>query len=183
MENRGHALARHPGVVALILLKLDSLAEINAFSLVADRYLALRRYKALRDHLRWLHAKAYMATRHLEDVPKEKRTYLLCLATVTWHGYALRHVPEEHQDYALCLAATQSGYTLAYVPEEHRDRALCLAAVTQDGCSLYDVPVGHRDYALCLSAVTQDEYALYGVPEKHREQMRAEIARKRRRLV
>ncbi len=163
-------LARYPGVVALILLKLDSPEEINTFSLVADRYLALRQYRAIQDHLRWLHAKAYMATRTLADVPKEKRTYLLCLAAVTRRGHALEHVSGEHLDHA-----TQSWWALKHVPEEHTDRMLCLAAVTHDGHALLFVPEKYKDYALCLAAATQTVYALQDVPEEHRESVRVKV--------
>ena len=112
----------------------------------------------------------------LEFVPKQHKTFELCLEAVKENGKALNFVPEEHKTFELCLEAVkQFGWAIEFVPEEHRTFELYLEAVKQDGSALEYVPEEHRTFELCLEAVKQFGRAIEFVPEQHKEKIKQEL--------
>lgn len=103
-------------------------------------------------------------------VPKEYRTYELCLEAVKHYGLSLCMVPQEYRDYELCLEAVkQYGFALIYVPEEIKDYNMCIKAVNENAFSLDNVPEKYKSYNLCLHAVRQNGRVLKYIPSKYRD--------------
>lgn len=107
-------------------------------------------------------------------------THELCLAAVQQDGWALSVVPKQFKTFAVCLAAVRhTGCALQHVPEA--TPVLCYAAVRQDGWALQFVPDSMKTESLCLDAFRQDERAAQFIPDtirRHPDPIRRHISRK-----
>ena len=67
----------------------------------------------------------------LRNVPQDKQTYAMCLASVQADGMQVKYVCEKYQTKEIYLEAVrQNGMVLSFV--EDQTPAICLAAVNQD---------------------------------------------------
>lgn len=109
----------------------------------------------------------------LEYIPKEYRTYNVCMAAVMQQGDALVYVPEQHKSNDLCLAAMkQNNLALRFVPEKVIDevinKEMCMEIVEQNGYGIYVIPQKFVTYEMCLTAIRQDPGAICNIPLEHK---------------
>lgn len=102
---------------------------------------------------------------NLENVPKNKCFFSLCLEAVRQAGSALRHVPDEFKTEELCFEAVrQDGFAIKAVPERFNTEHLYLEAVRKNGLALQAIPYDRRTKEVCVEAYRQNPNALAFVP-------------------
>jgi hypothetical protein len=100
----------------------------------------------------------------LFDVPRECRTYAVCLEAVKrdWHNFSL--VPYELRTPELCLAALNGKGKkygmLPYIPEKMSDPEVWLAAV-KNGLELWDVPEKLLTEEMCIAGMPYEGKVLW----------------------
>jgi hypothetical protein len=100
-------------------------------------------------------------------IPKNQRTYEVCLYAVRKCGFNLYEVPASHKTYEVCLEAINNtdGVVIGMVPVEHRTYELCLIACGKRGQFLEFVPPEHLDEQMYRAAIESgDMNALYFLP-------------------
>lgn len=100
-------------------------------------------------------------------VPKDMRTYELCVVAVKRNWYALKHVPKDKKTYELCMLAVQrDGYALEFVPPAMQTREMCTLAIERDRNALQFVRL-EKPGKIYLNAVKRDCWYLQHVPKQH----------------
>ncbi len=98
-------------------------------------------------------------------IPKECKTYELCLAAVTKNGNAFVYVPEEHKTHEMCMSAVKNtGEMIRRIPFKIMTYEICVAAVRNDKKVLYYIPEEYKTYELCMVAITGDPYSVFHIP-------------------
>ncbi len=99
----------------------------------------------------------------LHLIPRDQKTYDVCLYAVRKCGFNLYEVPSRHRTYEVCLEAIKNSDGI--VPEEHRTYELCLIACGKLGQVLEFVPPEHLDEQIYRAAIESgDMNALYFLP-------------------
>ena len=97
----------------------------------------------------------------LYSLPQKKKTKLVVLTAVSFHGHELKIVDEEDQNYEMAMAAIKNdSYALEYVSKALYTQELFMLAVSKEPQSLNFVPRRRQRYALCKAAIEKDGNAL-----------------------
>lgn len=118
----------------------------------------------------------------LHLIPKDERTYDVCLYAVRKEGFNFYEVPSRYRTYEMCLEAIRnsSGIIIGVVPDRHRTYELCLIACGKLGQCLEFVPqehlVGESGFQLYRTALASgDLNALYHIPQNVFEDLKDEF--------
>lgn len=107
----------------------------------------------------------------LHQVPKDLRTYEMCLAGVSVAGWTITSVPLEILSEEICLQAVMNcGRALETIPERFKTHEVCLAAVNQDPFSLQFIPKEITSQAIYVAAAKKNGLAINLIPSEFRTQ-------------
>lgn len=103
----------------------------------------------------------------LEFVPKEKKTYDLCLLAVSLGGKNLRYVPFNIRDEALCIMAVENDKdAFGYVPQKFRKKEICEKMVAKNPHVIEKMPENCISMKACRAAAEKDKSLVRYMPEK-----------------
>jgi len=89
----------------------------------------------------------------LGKIPKEQRTYQLCLEAVSKNKMNLRHVPAKYKTKELCSQIKRFNGILKFTPHDIKTYEICINAVKRRCYELKYVPRKFKTVELCLTSL------------------------------
>jgi hypothetical protein len=87
-------------------------------------------------------------------------------------GMFLKYIPRNQKTYDVCLAAVKyTGNALCHVPSEYIDENMCCTALEDDRMTadiMKQIPFSKRSYRICMKAVEFSFSVLKYIPEEHK---------------
>jgi hypothetical protein len=90
---------------------------------------------------------------YLNKIPKEQRSYSLCLEAVSKDKMNLKYVPANYRTKELCEQIKRFNGILKYTPHKIKTYEICINAVKRNRYDLQYVPRKFKTVELCLSSL------------------------------
>ena len=95
----------------------------------------------------------FMERINLRRIPKEERTYSLCLEAVSQNKMNVQFVPEKYKTEELFEKIKRYNAVLKYTPHKFKTYEKCIDAIKRGSYDLQYVPKKHKTLELCLTAL------------------------------
>jgi hypothetical protein len=90
---------------------------------------------------------------NLNKIPKEQRTYSLCLEAVSQNKINIKYVPIHYKSKELCEHIKYFNGILKYTPYKLKTYKICINAVKRNRFDLQYVPRKYKTVELCLTSL------------------------------